>query len=128
MDNYRNVGLLPMFTHLFFLLNVYSSQLCIFSLYIGVISATNCHVKIYFPTKKATLNHSRLYFNICYTYDALNFVFKTTLCLWVFILLLQAGDIHKNPGPVSTSSTDRYLIKLEVSFVFCPFKRSKCEA
>lgn len=68
--------------------------------------SSNIKVKIHLPIKKFTFNHSRVYDNKCFTYNALIFISLMTLCTWLAILLLQSGDIHENPGPVSTSSTE----------------------
>lgn len=106
MDSYRYPGLLPMFTHLVILINIYTSYVMIFSVYIGIITSINKQASINYPKRNFLPNHEKLYKNLLFTYLLLKELITILVCTWLYLFLLLAGDVHKNPGPNSTSSSN----------------------
>ena len=51
--------------------------------------------------------------NYRFTLQGIVLLFSSVLLTWLYVLLLQAGDVHQNPGPSSNSSSMQVKIKNE---------------
>lgn len=66
----------------------------------------NKQVLINRPKRKLVTNISKMNLKLLFTNILLQCLVRIMLCTWLYLLLLLAGDIHENPGPNSTCSSD----------------------
>ena len=89
----------------FIVLLLLARILCILTHFIKLLLMSLVVSRIYFwhlSKKLLVSNKQRL--NVEFTYSIFLALSITVLVIWFYILLLVSGDIHSNPGPLSSLS------------------------
>ena len=106
---YRCSFHLPLFVHMLILLHLYNDNILLFSVLSLVKSQSKPPASVFSHcTLSKVCPGKRLSENIRFTGFLCTCLFVSVLVLWLWNLILQAGDVHMNPGPVSGSTSSAH--------------------
>lgn len=110
MPTYRRLCRFNIFVHLISLLAIHNNNLSTYSIlmilqgseYLAHIGCKLTHFRKKILLGKPTLANARFVSVIITCFSVIEFAF------WLTIILLCSGDVHTNPGPSSTLSSDSF--------------------
>ena len=108
---YRRMCRFNVLLHLLFFLTIHKYYLASYSILAILQESENLARKscMHIYSSKATLPEKPTVANIRFVSVVVTCFYITEFALWLNILLLCSGDVHPNPGPLSSSSSDSIL-------------------
>lgn len=105
MPTYRHICNFVLFSHIIFLSGMYKNNIFMYSSLLSVQKSEYLAQEVCMHNNcQLVIKGKRIQANIIFTYAIIYCLMGITFATWLTIILLCSGDIHPNPGPLSTSS------------------------